>query len=91
MKFTTEPNGRYLVDTTDSEALAYLVIYPGQVSDIIIASFRGNPDLRYAYRVDGGQALENLVRLDSAGRFMATWVKKVAEVYYQWEETPVTV
>lgn len=86
MNITTSPDGRYEVDTADSEALSYLVIYTGTYADTVIASFRGNPVARYCYSVPVGEALPKLVELDSAGKFVATWVKKVSESFYKYDE-----
>lgn len=90
MNITTTPGGRYEVDTTDSEALSFLVIWAGQYVDTVIASFRGNPNARYCYSVPAGEALPKLVELDSAGKFVATWVKAVTDSFYKYEE-PLTV
>lgn len=85
MILTTDANGRYEVNCETSEALSSLVIYPGIHTDSVLAVFRGNPDTLYVYGTPKGEALPNLVALDSAGKFVATWAKKVAHTAYKLE------
>lgn len=83
MNITTAPDGHFIVDCRDSEALVSLTIWSGTVSDQVTARYRSNENVTYAYSVPKGQALPTLAVADSAGRFMK-WVKTVSETFVKF-------
>lgn len=83
MNIITAPDGHFIVDCRDSEALVSLTIWSGILSDQVTARFRSNENLTYAYSVPKGEALPTLAVTDSAGKFMA-WVKAVSETFHKF-------
>lgn len=83
MNIITAPDGHFIVDCRDSEALVSLTIWSGILSDQVTARFRSNENLTYAYSVPKGEALPTLAVADSAGKFMA-WVKAVSETFHKF-------
>ena len=80
MNIITAPDGHFIVDCRDSEALVSLTIWSGIYSDQVTARFRSNENVAYAYSVPKGEALPTLAVTDSAGKFMK-WVKTVSETF----------
>lgn len=75
------------VNCDDSSALASLVI----VNDnIVVASFKGNPTVRYTYIMPTAGALAKLVEMDSAGKFVASFVKPMSTFVAKTEADGVT-
>lgn len=63
------------VNCEGSSSLATLVI----VNDnMVVATFKSNPDVRYTYLMPESGLLAKLVDFDSAGKFLASFVKPMA-------------
>jgi hypothetical protein len=80
LSITTDANGTFTVDCSESQALVSLTIWSGIFSDQVTAHYRSNEAVRYSYSVPKGEALPTLATVDSAGRFMA-WVKAVSDSF----------
>lgn len=63
------------VNCEDSSSLATLTIIN---DNIVVATFKSNPDVRYTYIMPTTGNLSRLVECDSAGKFVASFVKPFA-------------
>ena len=87
MEITTTHN-IVSVNCDDSSALATLTI----VNDnIIVATYMSNPSVRYTYIMPTAGALAKLVELDSAGKFVASFVKPMSTFVAKTEADGVSV
>lgn len=74
MEITTAHN-IVSVNCEDSSALTSLVI----INDVIVVtSFKSNPDVQYVYTMPTTGNIAKLVEMDSAGKFVASFVKPLA-------------
>ena len=68
------------VNCEDSTSLASLTIFSDQ---IVVAHFKSNPTVAYVYTLPTTGALAKLVEMDSAGKFVASYVKPFASVTHK--------
>lgn len=74
MEFTST-NNIVSINCADSSALTSLAI----INDVIVvATFKGNPDVQYVYTMPTTGNIAKLVEMDSAGKFVASHVKPMA-------------
>jgi len=74
MKLTTTKD-IVIVDCEHSSSLTNLAI----INDtIVVASYKSNPTVKYVYTMPTPGSLAKLVSFDSAGKFVASFVKPLA-------------
>ena len=60
--------------------------------EIVVARFKSNPEVTYVYTLPTKGALAKLVEFDSAGKFVASYVKPFASVTHKvTAEAPAVV
>lgn len=76
------------VNCDDSSAIASLII----INDsIVVATYKTNPEARYTYLLPTAGALAKLVEMDSAGKFVASFVKPLASLATKTTDSGTTV
>jgi hypothetical protein len=79
MEITTSKT-HVIINCENSTSLDSLAIFSDQ---IVVAHFRSDPSVAYVYALPTAGALAKLVEMDSAGKFVASYVKPLSSLTHK--------